>query len=92
MAFRWTTLGTMPDEQALAEVRGALELTGGNVARAAHALGVSRRQLYRYIERLPGGWQATDEVRAGAMKEFLAARAKLLGKAPDAIDSEPWTR
>jgi Bacterial regulatory protein, Fis family len=82
----------MPDEQALAEVRAALELTLGNVARAAHALGLSRRQLYRYLERLPGGWEMADEVRRRAMGDFLAARARLLGRAPGGVDSEPWTR
>lgn len=81
----------MPDGEALAEIRAALEMVGGNALRAAHVLGISRRQLYRYLHRLDGGWRAADEERERAAREFAAARARLRGR-PDEVHSLPWTR
>lgn len=74
----------MPDEQARAEVVSVLELTNGNVVRAAHALGISRRQFYRYLWQIDGLWNETDRVRAKAMADFIAARRRL------GVHSDPW--
>jgi hypothetical protein len=82
MAFRYTILGSLDDEAALRDIVEVLELTGGNVKRAAFALGISRRHLYRYLWRLPGGWREADRVRAKAMADFVAARARLGVRVP----------
>ena len=89
MAYRRTTLQTLTDEQLLAALRGALEQVDGNVARAAHLLGVKRRQVYHYLHQIPGAWGVVDEVRARATRELLDRKARLLGRHP--VGSPPWT-
>lgn len=81
MAFRRTVLGTMNDDEARHEIGEALDATSGNVARAAHLLGISRRQLYRYLWQI--AWPEADRARAEAMRVHLAARARLGVKSPD---------
>lgn len=90
MARRRTTLGSLDDEAALRDIVEALELAGGNVVRAAHVLGVSRSTVYRYLRGRgggslgigPGAWHEADRVRAKAMADFLAARARLGVRVP----------
>lgn len=81
MAYRFTTLGALSDDDARRDIAEALELTSGNIARAAHVLGISRRQLYRYLWRV-GAWQEADRVRAKAMADFIAARERLGVRVP----------
>lgn len=84
MAFRHTSLARLDDAAIRREIGEALEAVDGNVVRAAHLLGISRRQLYRYLHgrgtdrgRGPGAWDEADRVRSKAMEAFLAARARL---------------
>lgn len=54
------------DEQGLAVVRAALDESGGNVVRAARALGLSHRTLCRWLA-LPALAEARDAARLHSM-------------------------
>lgn len=77
LVFRRTTIGTMTDDEAKAAIVDALEATEGNIERARFQLGISRRQIYRYLWAIPGLWDEVDRIRKKAWDDFVAARRRL---------------
>lgn len=67
----------MHDPAVLEAIAETFDSTGGNVARAAFVLGISRRQMYRYLWRIAGAWDAVDRSRQASWDAFIAARARL---------------
>lgn len=69
------------------QVRGAIQDAGGNIARAADALGVSRRTVYDYIRR----YKSLKDV-VGAERRFKRAMRVDIAESnlDDALDSGDW--
>ena len=79
----------MTDDEARRAIVEALEDTRGNVERARHLLGVSRRQMYRYLWAIPGLWQEADRIRQAAWDAHMAARRRLGYKGEHGPRPEP---
>lgn len=65
--------------QAIAELRLALEARGGQLSAAAEDLGITRRHLYRLVQRA-NLWAEVDQMRARAKQvpdDVARARAML---------------
>lgn len=68
------------DEIGIDNFRKALRLNGGNLTKAAAALGVSRSSLYRYAEEHPEWKEVISDERGNFLDECLAsARVLALG-------------
>ena len=68
----WTALAATDPAAALAELCEVLDATEGVIARTAHRLGLSPRNLYHWLRRLPGGWEAVNTARIARARKNLA--------------------
>lgn len=71
MANRQTGIGLLfrrDEEQAIAELLEVLERNEGNMTRAAHDLCITRRHLYRLLNRA-NLWSDVERIRREAKQE-----------------------
>jgi len=82
VAYVWSAIGelvrTNPPRARRAIVE-ALELSGGNVRRAAHVLVIERRTLQRWLWRL-SLWSEVDRIRAAAAAAYAERRRAQTGR------------